>query len=144
MGVRLKTPFRTRVKGGGVLTFAGTAAKQAVYWFLAAIDPREGYGPWPSVGGLRRPRYRVSTVRYGTGFRYGEGIPYDGMVRWYSDAEVDDHITMTDASLRATVIYLAPDHPPRIRYGMLYKFGEVKWGQESGLYDRITAKVVLD
>lgn len=144
MGTRLKVPFTARVKGAGVLIFIGTAAKQAVYWFLQAIDPRPGMGPWPAVGRLQKPRYRVGRVRYGTRFLYGTRIPYGGTVRWYPDAEVDDHITLTDESLRATNIYFGPDHPPRIRYGMHYQYGEVKWGQESGLYDRVTAKVVLD
>ena len=143
MGTRLKVPFTARIKGGGVFTFVGTAAKQAVYWFLEAIDPRPGMGPWPAVGRLQRPRFRVGKVRYGTRFRYGIGVPYRGVVRW-KPPEVDDHITLVDESLRATNMYFAPDHPPRIRYGMHYKFGEVKWGQGSGLYDRVTAKAVLD
>lgn len=143
MGVRLKVPFRTRVKGGGVLTFVGTAAKQAVYWFLEAIDPRPGMGPWPAVGRFQRPRYRIGKVRFGTRFRYGIGVPYSGVVRW-RPPEVDDHITLTDESLRATNIYFAPEDAPLIRYGTHYKFGEAKWGQESGLYDRVTAKAVLD
>jgi len=108
MGIRLKAPFRTRVRGGGVLTFIGTAVGQAVYWFLEAIDPRPGLGPWPPVGSLRWQRRK------------------------------------TDKSYRATNIYLASDHPPRIRYGMHYKFGEVKYAQESGLFDRVTVKTVLD
>ena len=104
MGIRLKAPFRTRVRGGGVLTFIGTVVGQAVYWFLQAIDPRPGLGPWPPVGSLKWQRRK------------------------------------TDKSRRATNIYLAPDHPPRIRYGMRYRFGEVKYGQESGLYDRVTVR----
>jgi hypothetical protein len=143
MGTRLKTPFLARIKSGGVFTFVGTAARQAVYWFLEAIDPRPGMGSWPAVGRLQRPRFRVGQVRYGTRFRYGIGVPYQGIVRW-KPPEVDDHITLVDESLRATNMYFAPDHPPLIRYGMHYKFGEVKWGQESGLYDRVTAKAVLD
>lgn len=143
MGERLKAPFTARPGGGGVLTFIGTKIRQAVYWFLEAIDPRPGMGPWAPVGRLQRPRYRVGKIRFGTRFRYGSKIPYGATVRWHPDAEVDDHITLTDASLRATVIYFCPEHPPRIRYGMRYKYGEVKWGQESGLYDRVTAKAVL-
>jgi hypothetical protein len=108
MGEWLKVHFRARVRGGGVLTFIGTLVDQAVYWFLEAIDPRPGLGPWPPVGSLRWQRRK------------------------------------TDKSHRATNIYLAPDHPPRIRYGMHYKFGEVKYAQESGLYDRVTVKAVLD
>jgi len=104
MGIRLKAPFRTRVRGGGVLTFIGTVVGQAVYWFLQAIDPRPGLGPWPPVGSLKWQRRK------------------------------------TDKSRRATNIYLAPDHPPRIRYGMRYRFGEVEYGQESGLYDRVTVR----
>uniref|UniRef100_A0A7V4G786 Uncharacterized protein n=1 Tax=Desulfobacca acetoxidans TaxID=60893 RepID=A0A7V4G786_9BACT len=104
MGIRLKAPFRTRVRGGGVLTFIGSAFGQAVYWFLQAIDPRPGLGPWPPVGSLRWQRRK------------------------------------TDKSHRATNIYLASDHPPRIRYGMHYKFGEVKYAQESGLFDRVTVR----
>jgi hypothetical protein len=142
MGVRLKVPFLTRVKAGGVLTFIGTKAQQAVYWFLEAIDPRPGLGPWPPVGKLQRPRYRIGKIRYGTRFRYFSGVPYGGTVCWHPEAEVDDHITLTDESLRATNIYLAPDHPPLIRYGCHYKFGRVKWGEPSGFYDRVTVKVV--
>jgi hypothetical protein len=108
MGIRLKAPFRTRVRGGGVLTFIGTVVGQAVYWFLQAIDPRPGMGPWPPVGSLRWQRRK------------------------------------TDKSHRTTNIYLAPGHPPRIRYGMHYRFGEVRYAQESGLYDRVTVKAVLD
>ena len=108
MGDRLKVPFKTRVKGGGVLTFIGNLAEQAVSWFLDAIDPRPGMGPWPPVGSLRWQRRK------------------------------------TDKAHRATNIYLAPDHPPHIRYGMHYQFGEVKYGKESGLYDRVTVKAVLD
>jgi hypothetical protein len=143
MGIRLKAPFIATVKGGGVFTFVGTAAKQAVYWMLSAIDPRPGMGPWPAVGRLQRPRYRIGKVRYGTRFRYGIAVPYSGIVRW-KPPEVDDHITLTDESLRATDIYLAPDHLPLVRYGCHYKFGEVKWGEPSGFYDRVTAKAVLD
>ena len=76
MGTRLKVPFIARVKGGGVFTFVGTAAGQAVYWYLDAIDPRPGMGPWPAVGRLQRPRYRIGRVRYGTRFRYGIAVPY--------------------------------------------------------------------
>jgi hypothetical protein len=143
MGTRLKAPFTARVNAGGVLTFAGTAVGQAVYWFLDAIDPRPGYGPWPAVGRLQRPRFRVSPVRYGTKFRYGILIPYGGVVRW-KPPEVNDYITLVDGSLRATVAYFAPEGPPLVRYGMHYKFGEVKWGQESGLYDQVTVKTVSD
>jgi hypothetical protein len=104
MGIRLKAPFIARIKGGGVLTYIGAAVGQAVYWFLEAIDPRPGMGPWPACGTLRWQRKK------------------------------------TDKSKRAVNIYLAPDHPPRIRYGMRYKFGEVKYAQESGLWDRVTVK----
>ena len=143
MGTRLKVPFIARVKGGGVFTFVGTAAGQAVYWYLDAIDPRPGMGPWPAVGRLQRPRYRIGVVRYGTKFRYGIAVPYGGIVRW-KPPEVDDHITLTDESLHATDIYFAPDHLPTIRYGMHYKYGEAKIGQASGLYDRVTVKAVLN
>jgi hypothetical protein len=34
MASRLKIPFLTRVNGGGVITFIGTKADQAVYWEL--------------------------------------------------------------------------------------------------------------
>jgi len=142
MGIRLKVPFMTTVKGGGVLTFIGTAAKQAVYWFLEALDPRPGMGPWPAVGRLQRPRFRISRIRYGIRFRYRTGIPYGAAVRWKSN-DVDDHITMTDKSTRATNAYFAPERPPRIRFGMHYKFGEAVYGQESGLYDRLTVKAVV-
>ena len=144
MGERLKAPFFACVGGGGVLTFVGTADDQAVYWFLEAIDPRPGEGPWPPVGRLQRPRYRVSPVRFGTGFYYGIRIPYGGTVRWHSVNEVNSGLTLTDASKHATNIYLAPKAPPLIRYGMHYKFGEVKYGEGSGLYDRVTVKAVLD
>jgi hypothetical protein len=143
MGLRLKVPFISRIKGGGVLTFVGTAPGQTVYWFLEAIDPRPGKGPWPAVGRLQRPRYRVGPIRYGTRFKYGIRIPYGGKVRWHPASEVFSGITRTDASRHAVNIYLAPDRPPLIRYGMKYKFGEVKYGQESGLYDRVTVKAVL-
>ena len=143
MGERLKAPFFAHVGGGGVLTFVGTAEHQAVYWSLEAIDPRPGEGPWPPVGRLQRPRYRVSPIRFGTGFYYGIRIPYGGTVRWHPASEVNSGLTLTDASKRAVNIYLAPKTPPRIRYGMHYKFGQVKWGEESGLYDRVTSKAVL-
>lgn len=106
MGDRLKAPFIARVKGGGVLTFIGTAVGQAVYWFLAAIDPRPGMGPWPPVGTLRWQRKK------------------------------------TDASKRATNIYLGPEHTPKIRVGMHYKVGECVVGQPSGLWDRVTVKTI--
>lgn len=143
MSGRLKVPFIARVNGGGVLTFVGSKSGQAVYWFLQAVDPRPGMGPWSPVGRLQRPRYRVSPVRYGTKFRYGTKVPYKAVVRW-KPSDVNDYITFVDNSLHATVIYFAPEKPPLIRYGMHYKFGEVKWGQESGLYDRVTVKVVDD
>jgi hypothetical protein len=144
MGERLKAPFFSHVGGGGVLTFVGTAEHQAVYWSLEAIDPRPGEGPWPPVGRLQRPRYRVSPVRFGTGFYYGIRIPYGGTVRWHPANEVNSGLTITDASKHAVNIYLAPKRPPLIRYGMHYKFGEVKYGEGSGLYDRVTVKAVLD
>jgi len=147
MGIRLKAPFadsRLTISGGGVMTLVGTAEDQAVYWFLEAIDPRPGEGPWAPVGRLQRPRYRVSPIRFGTGFYYGIRIPYGADVRWHDRYTVNSGLTITDASKHATNIYLAPKTPPLIRYGMHYKFGEVKWGEESGLYDRVTAKVVLD
>jgi hypothetical protein len=103
---RLKAPFTARVKGGGVLTYIGTAAAQAVYWMLSAIDPRPGLGPWPPVGTLRWQRRK------------------------------------TDASKRATNIYLGPEHTPQIRVGMHYRVGECVVGQPSGLWDRVTVKVV--
>ena len=71
-------------------------------------------------------------------------------------------MTLTDASKHATNIYLAPKQPPLIVYGRNYKFGDtdvfgedppvlgaeppisLKWGLESKLYDKVTAKVVLD
>ena len=85
----------------------------------------------------------MSPIRFGTGFYYGIRIPYGGTVRWHSVNEVNSGLTLTDASKRAVNIYLAPKTPPRIRYGMHYKFGQVKWGEESGLYDRVTSKAVL-
>ncbi len=106
MGDRLKAPFVARVRGGGVLTYIGTAVEQAVYWFLEAIDPRPGMGPWPAVGTLRWPRKK------------------------------------TDASKRATNIYLGPPHTPVIRVGMHYKVGECRVGQASGLWDRVTVKSI--
>jgi len=144
MGDRLKVPFSARVGGGGVLTFVGTADNQAVFWSMEAIDPRPGEGPWPPVGRLQRPRYRVSPIRYGTGVYCGIGIPYGAIIRWHPVNEVNSGITFTDASKHATNIYLAPKHPPLIRFGMHYKFGEVRYSEESGLYDRVTAKAVLD
>ena len=158
MGIRLKTPFadsRLTVAAGGVMTLVGTAEDQAVYWYLEAIDPRPGEGPWPPVGRLQRPRYRVSPIRFGTGFYYGIRIPYGADVRWHDRYTVNSGLTLTDASKHATNIYLAPKAPPLIRYGMHYKYGDadvfgtvppvsVKWGLESGLYDRVTVKVVLD
>jgi hypothetical protein len=106
MGDRLKAPFVPRVKGGGVLTYIGTVVEQAVYWFLEAIDPRPGEGPWPAVGTLRWPHKK------------------------------------TDASKRATNIYLGPPHTPVIRVGMHYRVGECKVGQPSGLWDRVTVKSI--
>jgi len=143
MGLRLKVPFRARIKGGGVLTFVGTAPGQTVYWFLQAMDPRPGMGPWPPVGRLQRPRYRVGPVRFGTGFRYGTRIPYHGKVRWHPAHEVNSRVTRTGAHRHAVNIYLAPERPPLIRYGMKYRFGEARYAQESGLYDRVTVKAVL-
>jgi hypothetical protein len=149
MGERIKAPFvnftsRLTISGGGVMTLVGTAEDQAVYWFMEAIDPRPGEGPWPPVGRLQRPRYRVSPIRYGTSFYYGIRIPYGAVVRWHDRYTVNSSVTITDASKHATNIYLAPKKPPLIVYGRHYKIGEVKWGEESGLYDRVTVKVVLD
>jgi hypothetical protein len=143
MGDRLKVPFLAGIQGGGVMTFVGTAINQAVYWFLEAIDPRPGLGPWPPVGRLQRPRYRVSPIRFGTGFQYGIRIPYGGTVRWHPASEVNSGLRLTDASKHAVNIYLAPKRPPLIRYGMHYQCGEVRYAQESGLYDRVTVKAVL-
>jgi len=106
MGAKLKAPFTARVQGGGVLTCIGTGVSQAVYWFLAAVDPRPDLGPWPPVGTLRWQRRK------------------------------------TDASKRATNIYLAPEHTPLIRVGMHYRVGDCVVGQPSGLWDRVTVKVV--
>jgi hypothetical protein len=146
MGDRLKVPFKgsLTIGGGGVMTFVGTAEDQAVYWSLEALDPRPGEGPWSPVGKLQRPRYRVGVVRFGTGFLFGTKIPFGGIVRWHPANQVDSSLTITDASRHAVNIYLAPKTPPLIRFGMHYKFGEVVFGQESGLYDRVTAKAVLD
>lgn len=146
MGDRLKVPFQSSltVGGGGVMTFVGTVADQAVYWSLEAIDPRPGEGPWPPVGRLQRPRYRVSSIRFGGGLQYGIRIPYGGDVRWHSVSEVDSGLTVTDASKHATNIYLAPKIPPRVRYGMHFKFGEVKFAEESGLYDQVTVQAVIE
>jgi len=146
MGDRLKVPFKgsLTIGGGGVMTFVGTAEDQAVNWSLVALDPRPGEGPWPPVGRLQKPRYRVSGIRFGTGFYYGIKIPYGASVRWHPRNEIDSGLTLTDASKHAVNIYLAPKTPPLIRYGMHYKFGEVLWGEESGLYDRVTAQAVLD
>jgi len=71
MGNRLKAPFIARVKGGGVLTYIGTAVGQAVYWFLAAIDPRPGMGPWPPVGTLRWQRRKTDASRCSTNIYLG-------------------------------------------------------------------------
>lgn len=146
MGDRLKVPFKSSltVGGGGVMTFVGTDADQAVYWSLEAIDPRPGEGPWPPVGRLQRPRYRIGVVRCGTGFRVGTGIPVGGIVRWHPFLEVDSGITLTDASKHAVNIYLAPRSWSVIRVGMHYKCGEVVCGQRSGLYDRVTVKAVVE
>jgi hypothetical protein len=144
MGDRLKVPFLAGIQGGGVMTFVGTGINQAIYWFLEAIDPRPGLGPWSPVGRLQRPRYRVSPIRFGTGFQYGVRIPYGATVRWHPASEVNSGLTLTDASKHAVNIYLAPKRPPLIRYGMHFKFGEVRFSEESGLYDRVTVKTVLD
>jgi hypothetical protein len=165
MGIRLKVPFvslnsKLSVRGGGVLTFVGTGEGQAVYWYIIAIDPREGEGPWPSVGRLQRPRYRNSGIRYGTNFNYGIRIPYDAIVRWFDRISENSGVTFTDKSKHATNMYIAPRTSAKIKYGLHYKYGDdnvfgadplqgqvpatLKWGMASGLYDRVTVKVVLD
>lgn len=102
---RLKAPFTPRPRGGGVITFIGTMAEQALYWFLEAIDPRSGMGPWPAAGSLKWQR------------------------------------TKTGKTKRSVNAYTGPPHTPVIRVGMHYKIGEVKVGQPSGLYDRLTVKI---
>ncbi|MBU4231896.1 MAG: hypothetical protein KKF43_05125, partial [Proteobacteria bacterium] len=97
------------------MTLVGTAEDQAVFWYLEAIDPRPGEGPWAPVGRLQRPRYRVSPIRFGTGFYYGIRIPYGADVRWHDRYSVNSGLTITDASKHATNIYLAPKAPPLIR-----------------------------
>jgi hypothetical protein len=71
MSVRIKAPFRARVNAGGVLTFIGTAVGHAVYWFLQAIDPRPGMGPWPAVGTLRWQRRKTDASKRSTNIYLG-------------------------------------------------------------------------
>ncbi len=79
MGSRLKAPFVARTKGGGVLTFIGTAVGQAVYWFLQAIDPRPGMGPWPAVGTLRWQRRKTDASKRSTNIYLGP--PHTPVIR---------------------------------------------------------------
>jgi hypothetical protein len=71
MGLRIKAPFLARVRGGGVLTFQGTASDQAVYWYMEAQDPREGEGPWPPVGTLGWEMCKTRKDRCATNMYFG-------------------------------------------------------------------------
>lgn len=86
--MKLLAPFTARVGAGGVLTFVGERAGQTVYWYLEAVDPRVGYGPWPAVGTLMKSVTRTDAsrttanayhgpghtpkIRVGMGYRVGE------------------------------------------------------------------------
>lgn len=98
MGDRLKVPFRAHVKGGGVLTFVGTAENQAVYWSLLALDPATGLY-WGPVGSLAKmvtltDKSRCATnaylgpdhqpmIRYGMGYKFGDGAKYGQEIDLY-------------------------------------------------------------
>jgi hypothetical protein len=98
MGDRLKVPFRAYVKGGGVLTFVGTAENQAVYWSLLALDPNTGLY-WGPMGELAKvvtltDKSRCATnaylapdhdpaIRYGMGYKFGDGVRYGEGVDLY-------------------------------------------------------------
>lgn len=101
MSGRLKVPFRAHVKGGGVLTFIGTAEDQAVYWSLLAFDPATGLS-WGPVGELRKavtftdksnratniymaPDH-APVIRYGMGYKFGSGAKYGQEIDLYDQA----------------------------------------------------------
>jgi hypothetical protein len=75
MAGRLKALFIARVRGGGVLTYIGTAVGQVAYWFLEAIDPRPGLGPWPAVGTLRWLRNKTDAAKRATNIYLGPDHP---------------------------------------------------------------------
>lgn len=90
----LIVPFMAFVKGGGVLTFVGTAPGQCVYWSMEGIDPRttpeQTFGPWAPVGTLLWQRSVTDKtncttngyiapkhpprIRVGMGFKVGEVV----------------------------------------------------------------------
>jgi hypothetical protein len=97
---RLRIRFNTHLKGGGVITFVGDRAYQAVHWETLAYDVfTDAY--WPPIGTLGQERTKtgksfLSTntylaptrqpkIRWGTGYRWGEKI-------WAEDWIVNDHI----------------------------------------------------
>jgi hypothetical protein len=99
---RLRIRFNTYLNGGGVITFVGDRANQAVHWEALVYDPfTEAY--WPPIGTLGKERthtdktllsvntYLAPTrqphIRWGTGYRWGEKV-------WGEDWFVSDHINV--------------------------------------------------
>ena len=70
--------------------------------------------------------------------------PVEGHGPWAPCGSLRWQYRKTDKTHRATNIYIAPTHRPMIRFGMGYKFGEVVFGQELDLHDRLTVRAVLD